>query len=119
MGVGGALHPITERLTLLAGLGRGGTGVVRKHNRGGANLLSDQGDQVAGRSTVFVAVRFILGRDAPNQLDTITGHQMLTFPRGVLLRIPAPAFQAERRGFETRLPLLVDEFGSAKRDHLE
>jgi len=37
--------------------------------------------------------------------DTIAGHEMLALPRGVLLRIAAPAFQAECRAFETRLPL--------------
>ena len=77
MGVGRVLHPLAERFTILARLGRGGMGVVRKHNRGDTDLLSDQGDQVAGRSAVLVAVRFILRLDAPNQLDTITGHEML------------------------------------------
>jgi hypothetical protein len=89
LGVGGALHPITERFTLLAELGRGGMGVVWKHQSGDATLLSDHGDQVAGRSAVLVAVRFILGCDASNKLDTITGHEMLAPPRGVLLRIAA------------------------------
>jgi hypothetical protein len=37
--------------------------------------------------------------------DTITGHEMLGLPRGVPLRIRTQAFQAECRGFETRLPL--------------
>ena len=41
---------------------------------------------------------------APND-DMITGHEMLAPQRGILLRYPAPAFQAECRGFETRLPL--------------
>ena len=42
--------------------------------------------------------------EAPND-DTISGHEMLDLPRGVLLRTDARAFQAECRGFETRLPL--------------
>ena len=42
--------------------------------------------------------------DSPNE-DTITGHATLGLPRGVLLRLAASAFQAECRGFETRLPL--------------
>ena len=37
--------------------------------------------------------------------DTITGHATLGPPRGVPQRMAAQAFQAECRGFETRLPL--------------
>ena len=37
--------------------------------------------------------------------DTITGQEMLGLSRGVPQRIAASAFQAECRGFETRLPL--------------
>jgi hypothetical protein len=37
--------------------------------------------------------------------DTITGHEMLGLPRGLPQRSGSPAFQAECRGFETRLPL--------------
>jgi len=42
--------------------------------------------------------------DAPHD-DTITGQEMHALPRGVPHRISTQAFQAECRGFETRLPL--------------
>src|ERR1700690_1871889 len=37
--------------------------------------------------------------------DTITGHEMLASPRATPHRKEVQAFQAECRGFETRLPL--------------
>jgi len=55
-----------------------------------------------GGSTLTVTAARPL--DAPRD-DTITGHATLGPPRGMLLRSGAPAFQAECRGFETRLPL--------------
>jgi hypothetical protein len=40
---------MTERFTRVSELGCSGMGVVLRHHSGGATLLSDDGDEVAGR----------------------------------------------------------------------